>query len=94
MIQLDEARCSGCGLCARICHESCIEIISGIPRLELFGCSTCTQCIAVCPTQALSWDGSAPLRFERSNLPTFSQLEELFRERRSINVEELNRLQG
>lgn len=47
-------------------------------------CSTCSQCIAVCPQQAITWDGVLPRVFEENRLPSSSQLDELFQERRTI----------
>jgi len=47
-------------------------------------CSTCTQCIAVCPQQALTWDHIQPQPFDDSLYPTPGQLDELFKERRTI----------
>jgi nitroreductase/Pyruvate/2-oxoacid:ferredoxin oxidoreductase delta subunit len=84
MITLLTERCSSCGLCADLCHENCISMTEAGPRIDLTICSTCTQCIAACPTRALAWNGSPPTRFERRRLPTAEQLEELFKERRSI----------
>jgi nitroreductase len=49
-------------------------------------CSTCTQCIAICPQQALSWDNVAPVAYDRARLPTAEQLDELFKERRTIRI--------
>ena len=47
-------------------------------------CSTCIQCIAICPTKALSWDNIEPVSFNRSFYPSSDQIDELFRERRTI----------
>lgn len=49
-------------------------------------CSTCAQCIAACPSRALSWDSIPPAAFDRQRLPAPEQLDELFRERRSIRL--------
>jgi nitroreductase/NAD-dependent dihydropyrimidine dehydrogenase PreA subunit len=84
MITLETDKCSGCGLCATICHEHCIQIDNGGPIIASEFCSTCTQCIAICPTQALSWNHTPPERYDRRRLPSPEQLDELFRERRSI----------
>ncbi len=84
MVTVERAKCSRCGLCADICHESCIRLEEDGPHIDQAVCSTCTQCIAVCPGQALAWDGVAPLAFERGRLPSAEQLDELFKERRSI----------
>jgi nitroreductase len=47
-------------------------------------CSTCTQCIAVCPQQALSWDSVPSVPYDNTQLPTLENLDELFKQRRTI----------
>jgi nitroreductase/NAD-dependent dihydropyrimidine dehydrogenase PreA subunit len=84
MIAIDSQKCSHCGLCADLCHESCISMLEDGPDIDQAVCSTCTQCIAACPRQALSWEGVTPEPFERRRLPLPEQLDELFKERRSI----------
>ena len=89
MIVAEKERCTGCGLCARICHEQCI-ILSGVngkkkvERIDHSVCSTCTQCVAVCPQRALSWNRVPPEPYRKSNLPSAEQLNELFKQRRTI----------
>ncbi len=80
---VDREHCSGCGLCALVCHEHCIDLLGGIPRFRTGVCSTCTQCIAVCPQQSLSWDGVSPRSKNSALLPSAAQLNELFMQRRS-----------
>ena len=46
-------------------------------------CSTCTHCIAICPTQALSWNGQAPKAINPSLLPSNDQFKEFLKARRS-----------
>lgn len=84
MIAFDVEKCTGCGLCADLCHESCISLVDGGIHIDDSVCSSCTQCVAACPTRALAWNGIAPASFERERLPSTEQLDELFRERRSI----------
>ena len=84
MIKIDSNKCDSCGLCIRICHESCLEFINGFLTIDYKYCSTCTQCIAVCPQKALSWDDIKPKEFDRSLYPDSMQLAELLRERRTI----------
>ena len=88
MIVVDEKRCRGCGLCASICHEQCIVLQDGEDDMAAWIihelCSTCTQCIAICPQQALSWDGVPPIAYDITRLPSASQLDELFKQRRTI----------
>jgi nitroreductase len=83
MITIDKDKCNGCGLCVRICHEHCIDLYDNRPSINYEVCSTCTQCIAVCPQKALTWDHQAPTGFDKPRLPSPGQLEELFQERRS-----------
>jgi len=84
MIVVDAEKCTGCGLCVRICHEHCIALVDGSVSVDDEYCSTCTQCIAVCPRQAVSWDGIQPEAYEKRRLPSADQLDELFKERRTI----------
>lgn len=84
MIVIDPNRCSGCGSCVEICHQRCMTLVGGTVTIDRALCSTCTQCIAICPEQALSWDHVPPVDCDPGRLPSPDQLDELFRERRSI----------
>ena len=84
MIVVDSEKCDGCGQCVRICHEHCMELTEGSVSIDHEFCSMCTQCVAVCPRQALSWDHVLPVAYDESRLPSPDQLEELFKERRTI----------
>ncbi|MBQ9471433.1 MAG: 4Fe-4S ferredoxin [Bacteroidales bacterium] len=55
IIQIDEARCTGCGICATGCHEGALQIIGGKARLvsELY-CDGLGACIGDCPMGAIS----------------------------------------
>jgi nitroreductase/NAD-dependent dihydropyrimidine dehydrogenase PreA subunit len=88
MIVVDKKTCRGCGLCAEICHEGCISLVENgnhrVASVHHELCSTCTQCIAICARQALSWDSVPPVTYDESRLPSAEQLDELFKERRTI----------
>lgn len=88
MIIVEKGKCVGCGLCAKICHEGCIQLVTVNSHKEIqidsSLCSTCTQCIAICSQMALSWDGITPAVYQKDKLPTASHLEELFQERRTV----------
>jgi NAD-dependent dihydropyrimidine dehydrogenase PreA subunit len=84
MVVVDKDQCIACGLCAKICHEHCITLIDAIPHIDYELCSTCTQCIAVCPQQALSWDHVPPVAYDETRVPSPEQLDELFKQRRTM----------
>ena len=87
MVVVDKNKCCGCGLCAGICHEQCIVLANGngsLAQINHVLCSTCTQCIAICPQQALSWDHVPPVAHEPTRLPSADQLDELFKQRRTV----------
>jgi len=88
MITVNVEKCRGCGLCAAICHEQCIVLAGrdngAVARIDHALCSTCTQCIAICPRRALSWDHAESIAYDDSRLPTPGELAELFKQRRTI----------
>jgi nitroreductase/NAD-dependent dihydropyrimidine dehydrogenase PreA subunit len=84
MVNIDLEKCDVCGICTRICHESCMFIENKTLHIKYEHCSTCTQCISICPKLALSWDGHQPEPFDKSVYPTPAQMSELFKERRTI----------
>jgi nitroreductase len=61
-----------------------MALANGAVNIDYGLCSTCTQCIAICPQQALSWDGVLPVAYNESRLPSPEQLDELFKERRTV----------
>jgi len=55
IINIDEDKCTGCGLCVIGCHEGALQIIDGKARLvnELF-CDGLGACIGECPEDAIT----------------------------------------
>lgn len=92
MIVLDRERCNGCGMCAMVCHNRCVDIGAGMARIDDALCDRCAQCVAVCPQRALSWDGVPPVPIDRTRLPAPEQLDELFKERRSTRFFKRDRI--
>lgn len=55
IINIDEDKCNGCGLCVPNCHEGAIQIIDGKARLvSEFMCDGLGACIGHCPEGAIT----------------------------------------
>ena len=57
IINIDEEKCNGCGLCASACHEGAIDIVNGKAKLvrENF-CDGFGDCLPNCPTGAITFE--------------------------------------
>ena len=79
-------------MCAMVCHNRCVTMRGGTPVINEALCDRCTQCVAVCPQRALSWDGVPPAPVDGTNLPSAQELDELFKQRRSIRFFKKDRI--
>lgn len=70
-----DARCTGCGVCARVCPNGNISLKEGRPVFRR-RCEHCTACIHWCPQKALQWK-SATARRRRYHHPEIS-LKDMF----------------
>ena len=56
IVQIDEEKCTGCGLCAHACHESAIAMVDGKAKLIRDDyCDGFGDCLPVCPADAISF---------------------------------------
>lgn len=56
IIEINEEKCNGCGLCAEACHEGAIEMVDGKARLMRDDyCDGLGDCLPVCPANAISF---------------------------------------
>ncbi len=54
IVEIDEERCDGCGLCAEACHESAIGIVNGKAKLLRDDyCDGMGDCLPACPQDAI-----------------------------------------
>ena len=52
---IDQGKCNRCGLCVSVCACGAIVLIDDrITIIETEDCHWCTNCEAVCPTDALT----------------------------------------
>ncbi|MDO4554331.1 MAG: 4Fe-4S binding protein [Lachnospiraceae bacterium] len=56
IIQINEEKCNGCGICASACHEGAIGMVEGKAKLlrEDY-CDGLGDCLPVCPTDAIEF---------------------------------------
>jgi NAD-dependent dihydropyrimidine dehydrogenase PreA subunit len=54
MVEIDEAKCNGCGLCINACHEGALKLVEGKARLISDSyCDGLGACLPECPTGAI-----------------------------------------
>ncbi len=56
VIEINEEKCNGCGLCVNACHESAIGLVDGKARLLRDDyCDGLGDCLPACPTGAITF---------------------------------------
>ena len=56
IIEINEEKCNGCGLCAKACHENAIGMVNGKAKLIRDDyCDGLGDCLPTCPTGAITF---------------------------------------
>ncbi len=54
IVEIDQEKCNGCGLCVSACHEGAIQMINGKAKLVSDSyCDGLGACLPACPTDAI-----------------------------------------
>lgn len=85
-IEVDTAKCIGCGMCRRDCPASNISITNKKAVIESQACIKCGHCVAVCPKAAVSMTGfdEPPMEIKKPTVLDPQQLLDAIRTRRTI----------
>lgn len=71
VIQIDEEKCVGCGLCVNACHEGAIGMVDGKAKLLRDDyCDGLGNCLPVCPTNAISFEEREAAAFDKKAVLT------------------------
>jgi ferredoxin len=68
IINIDRAKCDGCGLCVDACHEGAIALINGKAKLVREDhCDGLGDCLPACPAGAISFETREALPFNEDS---------------------------
>lgn len=67
IIEIDESKCVGCGLCAEACHEGAIGMVDGKAKLLRDDyCDGLGDCLPTCPTGAITFVEREALAYDEA----------------------------
>ncbi|MBN2108532.1 MAG: 4Fe-4S binding protein [Deltaproteobacteria bacterium] len=72
-VQVDDNKCTGCGICARICPMGAITI-EQVAKIDTALCADCCVCVAKCPQGALRLPERMTMQASRASGPPAAPL--------------------
>ena len=78
IINIDEEKCNGCGICAEACHEGAIEMVNGKAKLvrENF-CDGLGDCLPACPTGAITFEEREASEYDEAAVKVSKMMKQL-----------------
>ena len=68
IIEINEEKCNGCGLCAKACHENAIGMVNGKAKLLRDDyCDGLGDCLPTCPTGAITFVEREAAAYDEAN---------------------------
>lgn len=65
IIEIDEEKCTGCGACAKACHEGAIAMVNGKAKLLRDDyCDGLGDCLPTCPAGAITFTEREAARYD------------------------------
>ncbi|WP_099191383.1 ATP-binding protein [Tepidibacter mesophilus] len=67
IIEINQEKCIGCGLCANACHQGAIQVINGKAKLTSDSyCDGLGMCLPACPVDAIKLTEKETVEFDKS----------------------------